>query len=94
MFLLLLLLVLVVVVVVLSSLLLQSPARTRTTFILFLLYNRSFSSILYGHFINFAVSCFYGENDNLHFFARVASISPKHCFNKNLYTACKNFQLP
>ena len=30
---------------------------------------------------------------NLCFIAHVASVSPKHCFYKNLYTACKDFQL-
>ena len=44
--------------------------------------------------MNFAVSCFNAENDNLHFIARVASVSPKHYFCKKLYTACKDFPLP
>ena len=58
------------------------------------MYNLSFSSILYSRFINFVVSCFNTENDNLLFIARITSVSPKHCFYKNLYTAYKDFQLP
>ena len=57
------------------------------------MYNCNFNSILNGRFINFSVGCFNSENDNLRFFARVASVPSEHCFCKNLNTACEDFQL-
>ena len=50
-------------------------ACIHTAFLFFLMYNCSWSSIMYGHFINFAVSDFNTENDNLHFITFVASVS-------------------
>ena len=69
-------------------------APTHTIFTPFLIYNCNFSSILYSRFINFALSCFNIENDNLRVIPHVASLFPKHYFCKNLYIACKDFQLP
>ena len=66
---------------------------THAAFVPFLMYNRSFSSIMFvfGRFINFAVSTFNTENDNLRSIVRVASVFAKHCFCKNMYSACRDF---